>query len=375
MSIHFCSVKVGRVVAFVLSLCLYGGCSQSGTTQLSAQLTSTHEPSNVTYVNHSDPQELFKLVLAEQERCQRKLAKMRFNSRQETRIFDPYERVTDLRFRTVIRDGDSAWCDLYIQPGLLAGAPSNGIARMYFAWDGHLYFCRGEGVAGGQMCEYSPHSIPEDIAPMMRSGADVFPEQRCAYGTSKYALSMVADLDPQKYASHFEAERIVGLEGQVLYILKGWLDDRVTAPSPVWELTVDPAKGYMVISGQNQEPKGRSRSTFAVTPKEIAPGIWFPAEWEIRSYGGAPNPITGERQLGSILKYTISAITLNPPIDENQFTWKALRMSSGDSFMKAEGGGQYSMWAVVNGELKMQYKTTPEWHEYLKPFNTFSPGS
>lgn len=108
----------------------------------------------------------------------------------------------------------------------------------------------------------------------------------------------------------------------------------------------------MVTHGVHQLgnlPAGRWRE-FTAMAQEISPGIWFPVEWRNTDFGSA-DPNTNEQPAVAMESFTVMDLKLNPVIEPNRFTWKALPLPAGVQFMRQDSSGEISMGSVVNGEL------------------------
>ncbi len=345
------ATRLSIIPALVLSAC---GCSpnHNTATQPDTSQPAAPQPPEVTLVEHSDPQELFKLVLAEQEKYKRKIRKVRFVSRYEQRSVTTESNRVYMQDRTVIREGDKVWSEAIIHPHEFKGRITPG-THMYIVWDRRDMVLWINKSGSGHMFEYDS---PESLAKDRRHSGDylwAFPERKYGYGTGAALLVKVSTLDPERNPSRFEALRISDSDGRTLYTLKGWMRDSAKHPRPSWELTVDPAKNYMVTRGlrRNPDPGDSKGMEFVATLKEIAPGAWFPMEWESKNYGPA-DPTTGTQPVAMITKYTVTELNLNTEPGPDQFTWKSLNVPDGTDFMREDESGEIKMWKVVNGELK-----------------------
>ena len=128
--------------------------------------------------------------------------------------------------------------------------------------------------------------------------------------------------------------------------------DRVSHSRPRWELTVDPAKGYMATHGwfrKLTQTEGKMNE-LTVKPVEVLPGVWFPSESSTTIYYGPPDPNTGEQQ-GQRTTFTVVDLKLEPSIDPDHFTWKSLSLSPNTPFLRQDSDGNFSMGIVSNGRL------------------------
>lgn len=197
--------------------CSPGGFPANETGSTSASTPASPPPSKITLVEHPDPEELFKLVLAEQEKCMRKLRRLEFTWRQETVLGEPGNEIRIVDDPKVIRDGTSFWCQMHAYPRYFPDKVVPDHIEYFVLND--LYLLRWgpgpTGNAGGHMWERdSLGELPEAVRGTINI-AYAFPERRHAYGTGTLPLAEVGGLDPEKYPSRFEAERISDSDGRV----------------------------------------------------------------------------------------------------------------------------------------------------------------
>lgn len=313
-----------------------------------------HETNALESADGEDGETLFRLIVAEQEKNLAKIHSIKFTYTQSRKQFTPgRERQTESE-RIIVRKGDNAWTELrfkYLDPKVGHWQDQDKVSRI--VWN-RKYLASWPSVKrkAAYLWEYdSPESMPERVK-IEKASAAAFPERRWAFG---YGTHSLADLlaDPDKYRNRYEVLR-TGTETDALYEIKIWPavdrpEDR--KPYPGLSLTVDPAKGFMVIHKVGLDVStGNIGTEYRITPREVAPGVWFPERIEEFVYR-QPDEETATRPTDMVTVQALSNIEVNSDIPDSQFTWQALGITRDVDVVRASALGVVEMMRPVNDEL------------------------
>lgn len=123
--------------------------------------------------------------------------------------------------------------------------------------------------------------------------------------------------------------------------------------SPMFEMTLDGDRGYLVLETSHYGPGGFLSEKIAVTPGEIAPGLWFPREWTRTTY----DPIESKPGVSYPVQTTfndITSIEINPELDDALFTWQTMPLGPAVEISRYDAAGEFQTFDIVHGELVPQ---------------------
>ncbi len=193
------------------------------------------------------------------------------------------------------------------------------------------------------------HSSIDAMPRQSRDALNAFDAQgprRHGFGNGHDSLAQVyRNAQTQKYLQ-LRVERVPGPER--LFSLKCF-----HRKSPLFEMTLDGDRGYLVLETSHYGPGGFLSEKIAVTPAEIAPGLWFPREWTRTTY----DPIESTPGVSYPVQTTfndITSIEINPELDDALFTWQTMPLGPAVQISRYDVAGDFQTFDIVNGELVPQ---------------------
>jgi hypothetical protein len=125
----------------------------------------------------------------------------------------------------------------------------------------------------------------------------------------------------------------------------------------LFEMILDGNRGFLTLEATHYGPGGFLSEKIAVTPTEIAPGLWFPREWTRTTYDPLLNK-PGASHPALTTFYDITDIELNPELDDSLFTWQTLPLGPAVKISYCDIAGMLQTFDIINGELVPERSAT-----------------
>lgn len=284
-------------------------------------------------------------VIQQQETNLAKIRSIKFTYTVSTKPFEPGEDIETFTEREVVRSGNSAWCKKQWQNyNRKTGERQKAVDTT--VWNGGYLAHWAEDVASDSLKIWefaSLESMPED-ARVKKAMAWVDPEKRHGIGIDAGLLSFAEYLARVK-DRRFEVAR-EERDGRTVYLLRIFAPAALPKPSRI--VTIEPAKGYMTTRVTYWESKENDAAGLRVTPKEIAPGIWFPVAWERLGRKRDTNP----QSITYLERGTYSGIEVNQPVSESLFTWQSLNVPPNTRVVWMDRRGKVAEMSLAEADAK-----------------------
>lgn len=297
----------------------------------------------------SEGRNLLRLIAKEQQKNIDKLPPLKWSSMSSVKVFVPGKERESINERLNIRSGNSGWGKTTIRwRGFEGGSGEpQGEGTNVTVWNDRYIAKFTISTTLATMWEFdSPESLPEP-ARLTRGGAGAFPERVCAFG--HVGKTLLEWLETEDFSSMpVKVTREGEGTAEMRYRVELFFPDQ---PYPSIEWSVDPSRGYMIVAGGLRHVGlGYKKMEFTVSGREVAPGVWFPTQWEKIHYGD-PDPVTGQQAIVKTDNWDATELEVNPVIPDSQFEWSALELKPSTAVLRIDVTGERTSMRVVKGEL------------------------
>ncbi len=297
---------------------------------------------------------LYEIITAEHEKALKRLETLRF---EYTRTMEEFRRVDDQALRvltTVTGAEESREGQLFCDVAFAHKFPDGNPRGFEEAWAKRLVVNKQQ-VASWNV---GSHRADSWEVPVASEAARIVDRQfltlRCpllikAYGDDNMTLSEFKNY--LKRHNNWRVTVETREDGDdTLYVVTQYAD--AAKEKPYKQLTLSGHQGFMVREITHFTEGGAVYQKTQVTPKEIAPGVWFPMHYETVGYategeGGESDPVKVDYRSGC----EVHTVTLAPEAPAHGFGLEALGVADGQGFNLHQSSGKNEAQVFFQGEL------------------------
>lgn len=293
---------------------------------------------------------LLRLIVAEQNKNLAKITSLSMVTESEWLVNRPEIQSETKTTHTLIKADAGAYAQNQRRMTVTKGGKAEASVTTERFVLNHDYFACYNTASQPYLWEYKDIERTPDAMKDRLVSANLHPELNYAFGCNQESLALTVK-NAESHGIDFDVSRSKAPVETGCYLVEVWRKDRLY-PHPYVNLTIDPAQGYAVIHGVVCiEQTGAVIADSKVQMKEVAPGIWFPVRWEVFKYDpDEPDPKGGPFVLGHNVN-KVTAITVNPDIQKNQFSWRALGIDPARELIRTDALGVSKHMSILSGEL------------------------